>query len=80
MYGGWALAISAAAKKKRIKELLTEVLDMKALAAIELIMQEGFHVRVLSIDGVTKTPDGQFNTDRIGIVVSGSLVKGAQIG
>ena len=80
MYGGWAIAIMAAAKKKRIKELLTEVLDMAALDAAELIMKEGFHVRILSIDGVAKAPDGQFNTDRIGIVVSGGLVKGAQIG
>jgi len=80
MYGGWALAITAAAKQKRVKELLTEVIDMKALGAVDLIMNEGFHVRLLSIDGVAKTPDGQFNTDRIGIVVSGGLVKGAQIG
>jgi hypothetical protein len=80
MYGGWALAITAAAKKKRIKELLTEVIDMPALEAAELVMKEGFHVRILSIDGVTKTPDGQFNTDRIGIVISGGLVKGSQIG
>ena len=80
MYGGWALAITQRREQKRIKELLTEVLGKPALEAAQLIIEEGFHVRLLSIDGVVKTPDGQFNPDRIGIVVSGGLVKGAQIG
>ena len=75
---GWGAAIMA--KRARAKELLIEVIGKPMMDAVSLIKAANIEVQVLSIDGTTCTTDGQFNPDRIGIVVSGGLVKGAQIG
>jgi hypothetical protein len=77
MYG-WAVAIMA--KRARAKELLSEVIGMSMMDAVSLIKAANIKVQVLSIDGNVCTTDGQFDSDRIGIVVNGGLVKGAQIG
>jgi hypothetical protein len=80
MFGGWGFAIALAAKRKRAKELLTEVIGIPFKDAVDRIKEAGLLVQVMSINGTQCTTDGQFNPDRIGIVVSGGLVKGAQIG
>ena len=75
---GYALAI--AAKRKRAKELLTEVIGMYTGDAIRKIKEANLGVTVLSVDGQVCAADGQFDPDRIGIVIQGGQVTGAQIG
>lgn len=69
-----------AAKRARAKELLTEVIGKYTGDAIRLIKEANLHVSVLSVDGQTIASDGKFDPDRIGIVVQGGQVTGAQIG
>ena len=76
----WGYALAMAAKQKRAKELLTEVIGQYTGDAIRAIKEANLKVVVLSVDGQTIASDGKFDPDRIGIVVQGGQVTGAQIG
>lgn len=76
----WGYGIAIAAKRKRAKELLTEVIGKYTGDAIRLIKEANLDVTVLSVDGQMCAVDHDFNPDRIGIVVQGGQVTGAQIG
>ena len=76
MWGALAIAV----RRKRAKELLTEVIGRYTGDAMRAIKEAGLRVTVLSIDGQMCAGDGQFDPDRIGIVVQGGQVTGAQIG
>ena len=76
----WGYGIAIAAKRARAKELLTELIGKYTGDAIRLIKEANLDVAVLSVDGETLPSDGQFNPDRIGIVIQGGQVTGAQIG
>ena len=76
----WGYALAIAARRKRAKELLTEVVGKYTGDAIRAIKEAGLEVVVLSCEGQPIAGDGQFNPDRIGIVIQGGQVTGAQIG
>ena len=76
----WGYALAIAAKRKRAKELLTEVIGKYTGDAMRLIKEAGLEVVVLSVDGQVCATAGEFNPDRIGIVIQGGQVTGAQIG
>lgn len=76
----WGYGIAIAAKRARAKELLTEVIGKYTGDAIRLIKEANLDVTVLSVDGQMCAVDRDFNPDRIGIVVQGGQVTGAQIG
>jgi hypothetical protein len=75
MYG-----MALAMKKKRAKELLTEVIGLSLNDATRRIKEAYLDVRVLSIDGVLCAGDSNFDPNRIGIVIEDGCVRGAQIG
>jgi len=76
----WGYAIAIAAKRARAKELLTEVIGKYTGDAIRAIKEANLNVTVLSVDGQVCASDGNFDPDRIGIVIQGGQVTGAQIG
>jgi hypothetical protein len=76
----WGYSAVIAARRARAKELLTEVIGQYTGDAIRLIKEANLDVTVLSVDGQMCAVDHDFNTDRIGIVVKGGVVTGAQIG
>jgi len=76
----WGYALAIAAKRKRAKELLTELIGKYTGDAIRMIKEANLDVAVLSVDGQTIASDGKFDPDRIGIVIQGGQVTGAQIG
>jgi hypothetical protein len=75
MYG-MALAL----KRQRAKELLSEVIMMTLNDAVRRIKEAYFDARVLSIDGVLCASDGNFDPNRVGVVIEEGYVTGAQIG
>jgi hypothetical protein len=76
----WGLVAAVMARRKRAKELLTELIGTYTGDAIRMIKDAGLRVTVLSIDGQMGVGDGEFDPDRIGIVIQGGQVTGAQIG
>jgi hypothetical protein len=78
--GGLMYGLAMAMKRKRAKELLTEVIGLTMNDATRRIKEAYLDVRVLSIGNVMCTNDGSFDPNRIGIVVVDGYVRGAQIG
>jgi hypothetical protein len=76
----WGFVQGLVDKRVRAKQLLSEVIGMYTGDALRKIKEAQLDVTVLSIDGLVCTNDGRFDPDRIGIVIQGGQVTGAQIG
>jgi hypothetical protein len=72
--------MSVVFKRKRAKELLTEIIGTNSYDAIQAIRAVGLQAVVLELDGQKLSTSHNFDPDRVGLVVQQGVVKGAQIG
>lgn len=78
MWGMWHAAL--AAKRARAKELVKSVIGTSMSDAMKAIKDAGLEVQLLAVDSTQLATDGQFKPERLGLVIAGGLVTGAQIG
>ena len=78
MWGMWGAVI--AAKRAKAKELVRSLIGKTMSEALAEIKAAELEVQLLEIDGTPLAANAQFKPERLGLVIKGGIVTGAQIG
>lgn len=78
MWGMWGAVI--AAKRAKAKELVRSLVGKTLTEALGEIKTAELEVQLLEVDGTSLAAAGDFKPERLGLVIKGGIVTGAQIG